>query len=215
MAKKSLQLKVCGMMELENLQMVAALHPDYIGFIFYDQSPRYAGDSLTAEAAKGLPSGIAKVGVFVNSTTAFITGKVKEYQLNLVQLHGGETAEQCQQLREKGLKVIKAFAMDNAFDFNRLIPYKPFVDYFLFDTKGKSFGGNGQLFDWRILEAYDQEIPFFLSGGIALEHLEAIGALAGMNMHALDVNSKFEVYPGFKDITKLQQLKKQLVEKEI
>lgn len=210
MKEDKLKLKVCGMREAEDLQQLALLAPEYVGFIFYNQSPRYAAEVLDPAVAHALPETIKKVGVFVNSSTREILEKVKAYQLDLVQLHGGETPEQCQELKKSGIKIIKAFAIGNFFDFDKLLPFTPFVDYFLFDTKGKNHGGNGETFDWGILRDYSYDIPFFLSGGIDLEHVSFIHDLPYLNLHALDINSKFEIRPGIKDMKKLQLFKDNL-----
>jgi phosphoribosylanthranilate isomerase len=208
-----MKIKVCGMREPQNITNVVALGIDYIGFIFYQQSPRYVGNfQKELMRIKTLnESKTQYVGVFVNHSLEFIIEKVKEYDLDLVQLHGHETAEFCSELRERSLeaqisvKFIKVFSMGEGFDFSQLIDYKPLVDYFLFDTKGKNLGGNGLTFDWRILENYDNEIPFFLSGGLDIHHHEEIKALKHLNIHALDINSKFEINAGLKDVEKISR----------
>ncbi|MCU0391902.1 MAG: phosphoribosylanthranilate isomerase [Thermoflexibacter sp.] len=208
-----MKIKVCGMREPQNITDVVALGIDYIGFIFYQQSPRYVGNfQKELMRIKTLnESKTQYVGVFVNHSLEFMIEKVKEYDLDLVQLHGHETAEFCSELRERSseaqisVKFIKVFSMGEGFDFSQLIDYKPLVDYFLFDTKGKNLGGNGLTFDWRILENYDNEIPFFLSGGLDIHHHEEIKALKHLNIHALDINSKFEINAGLKDVEKISR----------
>jgi phosphoribosylanthranilate isomerase len=206
-----MKLKVCGMRESTNISELLKLSPDFVGFIFFAKSKRDVADSLDAELLASFPDSTQKVGVFVNAELDFVKGKVEQFGLNLVQLHGDESPEYCFDLKSKGIKVMKVFSVAESFDFNQLEAYKPYVDFFLFDTKGKERGGNGVQFDWSILKGYDQEIPFFLSGGIDLENLEQLSELKGMNLHAIDVNSKFEIEPGLKDVGRLKELKERLL----
>jgi phosphoribosylanthranilate isomerase len=202
-----MKLKVCGMRETTNISELLKLSPDFVGFIFFAKSKRDVADSLDAELLASFPNSTQKVGVFVNAELDFVKGKVEQFGLELVQLHGDESPEYCFDLKSKGINVMKVFSVGESFDFNQLETYKPYVDFFLFDTKGKERGGNGVQFEWSILKGYDQEIPFFLSGGIDLENLEQLSELKGMNLHAIDVNSKFEIEPGLKDIEKLKELR--------
>lgn len=194
------------MRDAENILQVAALQPSYMGFIFYSKSPRYVGEDFQVPA--DLPEAIWKVGVFVNEATDQILRQVNRLGLHYVQLHGHEPVEQVKELKEKGIKVIKVFSVDDDFDFSATVPYQESVEYFLFDTKGKYFGGNAQVFNWEVLKQYDQKVPFFLSGGIGPENAENIKALSGMNLHALDVNSGVESKPGLKDLGKIEKLNK-------
>ena len=202
-----LKLKICGMCNPENIAEVAELQPDYMGFIFYEKSPRYVGEQFVMPAIK---STIQKVGIFVNQDNSYILSKVEKCKLDFVQLHGTETAEQCKLLADKGLKIIKAFSIDESFDFKAIRSYTEYVNYVLFDTKGKHFGGNAKVFDWQLLQQYDQQIPFFLSGGISSENVVGIARIKSMNLHALDVNSGVEVSPGIKNISKINELKRVL-----
>jgi phosphoribosylanthranilate isomerase len=192
-------IKVCGMREPTSLAAVVTLQPDFLGFIFYPKSSRYVGEELSAETLATLTAGIRKVGVFVDETTAEIRRRVQEFGLDLVQLHGHEMPAQCQELRESGLAVIKAFSVGTDFDFDLLIPYVGHVNYFLFDTKGAQPGGNGTTFDWSLLERYPLEVPYFLAGGLELAHAEYLRNLRLPGLFALDLNSKFELDPGVKD----------------
>lgn len=203
------KLKVCGMRNKENIQSLLEVQPDYMGFIFYEKSPRFVGEELDADFLNSFPRSVKKVGVFVNAHPDFILKNVKKYNLELVQLHGNETPETCKGLRSRGLTIIKAFSIDNNFNFSRLNNYKSYCDYFLFDTKGQSYGGTGQAFNWDILKNYDNEKPFFLSGGISPVHVEMLTELKGMNMHAVDINSLFETEPGNKDVEKVKKFAKQ------
>ena len=188
-----MKLKICGMKYQANIQEVAALQPDYLGFIFYEKSPRFCNDELPE-----IPNTIAKVGVFVNAPLSEILNKIKAYNLQLVQLHGEESPEICEVLRLINIKVIKTFSIDDVFDFETLRPYEPVCDYFLFDTKGKHYGGNGTTFNWEILKKYPSQKPFFLSGGIGLEEISKLKQL-NLPIYAVDVNSKFETEPGLKN----------------
>lgn len=188
-----MKLKICGMKYRANIQEVAALQPDYLGFIFYEKSPRFCNGELPE-----IPNTIAKVGVFVNAPLSEILNKIKAYNLQLVQLHGEESPEICEVLRLINIKVIKTFSIDDTFDFETLRPYEPVCDYFLFDTKGKHYGGNGTTFNWEILKKYPSQKSFFLSGGIGLEEISKLKQL-NLPIYALDVNSKFETEPGLKN----------------
>ncbi|MFP4504036.1 MAG: phosphoribosylanthranilate isomerase [Cyclobacteriaceae bacterium] len=208
MSKRDIKLKVCGMKFFHNMLKVAQLKPDYLGFIFYEKSRRYMPDTLKPEDLAKLPRRMKKVGVFVNASSEEMIKQAKTYRLNLLQLHGDESPEQCRELKQAGQQIIKVFSIgqDN-FDFSQLNSYKPHVQYFLFDTKGKERGGNGETFDWSQLRRYDQEVPFFLSGGISLDNVALLKEMSFFNIHALDVNSRFELEPGIKDLDLLQKLK--------
>ncbi len=199
-----IKIKVCGMSVYENILDVARLHPNYIGFIFYRGSKRYVGADFTIPP--GFPYEIEKVGVFVNETTEEISRLANQHKLDLIQLHGDEPAGQCEDLRKKGFKVIKAFSIDKEFDFHTVAQYRYVVDYFLFDTKGGQYGGNGVVFNWGLLDRYDQQVPFFLSGGISPLNIAEIGLLKGMNLHAVDVNSGVEENVGIKDVKLITEL---------
>jgi phosphoribosylanthranilate isomerase len=199
-----MKIKVCGMKFPENIRQVADLHPDYMGFIFYAKSKRNVADTLDEKLLKNLHS-ILKVGVFVNEEVDFIVEQADKFGFKFIQLHGDESPEVCSKLKQTGLKVIKAFSVDEKFNFSDTQAYKAVCDFFLFDTKGDGYGGTGKKFDWKILQKYDNEIPFFLSGGIDLVQVEDIKNLRGLNIHALDINSKFEIEPGLKDAEKVKK----------
>ncbi|QIL77757.1 phosphoribosylanthranilate isomerase [Hymenobacter sp. HDW8] len=208
--KPTLYIKVCGMREANSLAAVAALQPNFLGFIFYPKSSRYVGQELSAASLENLPPNIKKVGVFVNEATEVIRQRVQEFELNAVQLHGDETPAQCQVLRSPDLLVIKAFALGGNFDFDTLLPYVPHCDYFLFDTKGEQPGGNGLVFDWQLLRDYSLTVPYFLAGGLDLTHAETLRNLQLPGLFAVDLNSRFEISPGMKDSARLQQMFQQL-----
>lgn len=201
----NMKLKVCGMRDVENIKALIELKPDFMGFIFYDKSPRFVGNDLDVELMNSIPREIKKVGVFVNATVDFILQNVRKYGLNYVQLHGNEMPDFCRNLRLKGVNIIKAFRVDNDFIFSQLNNYKPHVDFFLFDAKGDGYGGNGISFDWNILKKYDNQKPYFLAGGVSLENFDILENIIPQP-YALDVNSKFEIEPALKDIEKLEEL---------
>ena len=204
---RDLKLKICGMKFAANIAAVAGLKPDYLGFIFYDKSPRYISD-VSAELIKYVPSEIKTVGVFVDEDLEIVKKKINLYQLKAVQLHGSEAPEYCAELKTNfnNLEVIKAFGLDEDFDFSILDPYENEVDFFLFDTKTKAHGGSGKTFDWEILNNYTLDEPYFLSGGIDLEHVDAVLGINDERLYALDINSRFEIEPGVKDVEKIKEL---------
>ena len=197
------------MRELENISALSELYPNYIGFIFWSESSRFV-DKKTPSLDKK----IIKTGVFVDATFDYILTKIKDHQLDAVQLHGQESCSYCKVIKDYGLKVIKSFSIKNTFDFNTLKDYENSCDYYLFDTKGKLPGGNGFTFDWKILNKYPSQKPFFLSGGIGVDNLNEIKKLVKTKLpiHAIDVNSKFETAPGNKNIELLKKFKKEIDE---
>ena len=203
------KIKICGMKFSENITEIATLLPDYLGFIFYEKSPRYLENNIPF-----LDKSIQKVGVFVNPTFEEVKEKVTQYKLDLVQLHGEEPEDFCILIENIGIKVIKAFSVDNLFNFSILETYKNSCSYFLFDTKGKQYGGNGTVFDWRILKNYSLDKPYFLSGGIGLEHTDAFEEFSkkeyAKNCISLDLNSRFEIEPGLKNLITLKEFIQQI-----
>jgi phosphoribosylanthranilate isomerase len=207
-----IKLKVCGMRDPDNILQVASMYPDYMGFIFYPKSPRYVHKHF--KIPEFFPLAIKRVGVFVDAAIEEMIEKVRTYKLDYLQLHGNESPELCEALKKSGVGVIKAFSVDSNFDFNITKPYKSFVDFFLFDTKGKFYGGNAEVFDWGVLQKYDQEVPFFLSGGLNAGNISGIASLLKMNIHALDVNSGIEIAPAVKNPALLKKIKKELKDLE-
>lgn len=207
-----MKLKVCGMKHPENILQVAALQPDYLGFIFYEKSARNFESQIPE-----ISNSIKKTGVFVDTALDIVIDKIKTHHLQAVQLHGHESPEYCNRLRQSTtpkLEIIKVFSIKNEFNFDVLKPYENVCDYFLFDTKGKHPGGNGYTFDWNVLNHYPSTKPFFLSGGIGVDQIEELKAFANSKAstycYALDVNSKFEIEPGLKNTTQLQEFIKNL-----
>ncbi len=209
-----MKVKVCGMREPENILALLDLPIDFIGFIFFPESPRYIGKS---PLKKWLPEqserfeDINKVGVFVNAEVEEILNAVHDYELDYIQLHGNESAEYCRELSilwqassVRKARMIKAFAVDEDFDFSQTETYAPYCSYFLFDTKGEKLGGNGIRFNWSILEGYQGVTPFLLSGGIGPEMAEEVNQLDFPQLSGVDINSQFELEPGVKDLTKVK-----------
>lgn len=194
-----------------NIAGVGALFPDYMGFLFYGKSKRYVGD-LSPKVTALLPQGIRKTGVFVNEQLSEVQEIVLKFKLNAVQLHGQESPAYCEALQglNLGIEIIKAFGVGETFDFKVLIPYQQVVDYFLFDTKTPEHGGSGKLFNWSLLKDYPLQVPYFLSGGIGMESLEELQEIDDERLYAIDVNSKFELEPGLKDVDKLKEFKDKL-----
>ncbi len=197
------KIKVCGMRERTNIDSIAALAPDYMGFIFYRKSPRYIGEDYSPENIHHLSDDIKKTGVFVNASEQEISNAVARYELNAVQLHGSESFELCLMVKQMGVEVIKAFQVDEDFDFSVLKPYTEVCDYFLFDTKTKAFGGSGHKFDWSVFNKYDNNKPIFLSGGITQDDVVDVMKLKHLNIYAVDINSRFELEPALKDVEKV------------
>ncbi len=204
-----LKLKICGMKH--NTTAVVELQPDYLGFIFYDKTPR----NFEGPTQKVSPD-IKKVGVFVDATLNFVLQMIEKHDLNIIQLHGNENPSYCEELKgllsQKTIELWKVFSIKDTFDFNLLKPYEAIVDKFLFDTKGKNKGGNGYTFNWTVLKDYPSKKPFVLSGGIGLEEIDDVKSLLKTNLpvYAIDVNSRFETEPGLKDITALKKLNHEL-----
>lgn len=209
----------------DNIEHVAALQPDYLGFIFYEKSARYFDGDIPK-----LTNAIKKVGVFVDAPQEDVLEKIKTHHLLAVQLHGDESPEYCKTLKrhfedfqfelseehnDEKLEIIKVFSIKDNFDFNLLKPYESVCDFYLFDTKGKLPGGNGYTFDWSVLKNYPSTKPYFLSGGIGLEEIETIESFLvkeeSKYCYAIDVNSKFEIEPGLKNIVLLKEFKNNVI----
>jgi phosphoribosylanthranilate isomerase len=201
-----MKIKICGMKYPDNILEVGALLPDYMGFIFWEKSSRYF-DGVIPD----LPESIKKVGVFVDAPLEVVLDKIKTHNLRAVQLHGNESVEYCEILKKntsKLIDIIKVFSILDTFDFAVLNSFESVCDFFLFDTKGKLPGGNGTSFDWKILQQYQSSKPFFLSGGIGLDEMDAVKEILKTNLpvYAIDVNSKFEIEPGLKNINSVRTI---------
>lgn len=217
-----MKIKVCGMREPDNILAVAQLPIDFIGFILFPDSPRYVG-------GKGLPQWLEKhedelgdierVGVFVNAEVDQILNAVHDYRLDYVQLHGDESPEYCRELQTywtissmRSAQIIKVFRVDESFDFEKTQAYERLCAYFLFDTKGKEYGGTGKRFDWSILKKYMGITPYLLSGGIDETMAEEISKLNFKQLEGVDINSRFEEAPARKAVDKVEKFVRALKE---
>lgn len=174
-----------------------------MGFIFYPASSRYAPTELSGAAARALPGGPARVGVFVDAALETMLTTATDYGLDFVQLHGRETPADCAALQAAGLRVIKAVTVGEKLNLSTLRPFVPHVNYFLFDTLGQAPGGNGTVFNWQLLRHYNLPIRYLLAGGIGPEHAAELAQLQLPGLAGIDVNSRFEISPGFKDVNAL------------
>lgn len=219
-------IKTCGLKQPENIAAISQLELDWIGMIFYAKSPRYVGDQDSLlpflqehSASSKQPK---RVGVFVNETFDNILAAIEEYRLDFVQLHGGESAVYARTLRqmldervERQIGIIRAFRVSRAFDFAVTVDFEPYCDYFIFDTKAPQvYGGTGHKFDWSILDRYQGETPFLLSGGIGPTDAAAVSSLTHKALAGVDVNSRFEIEPGLKEVSALQSFIQELRDKK-
>lgn len=206
-----MNIKVCGITQFKQLQQLDAMNIDFAGLIFYKESSRYVGDQLPRKDVKTADFEFKKVGVFVNPELIEVLDAIDEYGLDVVQLHGDETPEMCEDLSSE-VEVIKVFRIteNNKIDIDSLVsPYDAVCDYYLFDTAGlkEGLGGTGRQFDWTLLRQAKIEKPFFLSGGIGPEDAEKIKAFTHPDFFAIDINSRFENNPGNKDMSLILKFK--------
>jgi phosphoribosylanthranilate isomerase len=204
-----MNIKVCGITEMKQLQQLDGLNIDFAGLIFYKESPRYISDKISGKELKKADFDLKKVGVFVNPEMIDVLDAIDEYGLDAVQLHGDETPEMCEDLSSE-VEVIKAFRVTDGVNIDKMVaPYDAVCDYYLFDTGGlkETFGGTGQQFDWSILTKAKIEKPFFLSGGIAVGDTAKIKAFKHPDFFGVDINSRFEKEPGVKDMGLVLQFK--------
>jgi len=203
-----MNIKVCGITTLKQLQQLDGLDVDFAGLIFYKQSPRYAGNKITKEELAGADLDIKKVGVFVNQEFDEIMEIVEEYELDIVQLHGDESPHLCEKISAE-IEVIKAFRVDDKSDKSidyMIAEYDEACDYYLFDAAHKElFGGSGEKFDWNKIAESKIEKPFFLSGGIAPGDAALVKKFRHPDFYGVDINSKFEKEPGVKDMALVLQ----------
>ena len=206
-----MKLKVCGLTKMDQIQELVSLNTDFLGFIFYEKSPRYVLHHLSLKEIAEIPH-FGKVGVFVNESIKAIVEITTESQLDIIQLHGDEDEKFILQLRQilgNIIKIIKVIRIGNqSFDeLQKTINQQPSsVNYLLFDTDSKTFGGTGKTFDWQILNEIEISKPYFLSGGISLENIHQLSTINHQPL-ALDINSKFETEPGSKDLEKIKTFK--------
>lgn len=200
-----MELKVCGITTSENIMELIPLEVSRLGFIFYHMSKRYVYGKLIEDGLKAIPKHIKKTGVFVNAEIAEIEQIINQYQLDSIQLHGDESPELCNHFRRK-VEVIKTISIRDKSSFETAKLYGNACDLFLFDTQSEHYGGTGKTFDWQWLEEYTLDKPFYLSGGISMENVEEIKKIKHGKLIGIDINSKFEIRPGIKDIEKIKQL---------
>lgn len=204
--------KVCGITQLKQLQQLDGLDIDFAGLIFYKDSPRYVGDMIAKEDLKNSDFDLKKVGVFVNADYDEIMQVVEDYGLDVVQLHGDESPELCEDLSDE-VEVIKAFKVgksDISID-EMVADYDEVCDYYLFDTASDEvIGGSGEKFNWKLLSDSKIEKPFFLSGGIGVDDVAKVKAFKHPDYYAVDINSKVEKEPGVKDMALVLQFRQGL-----
>lgn len=200
-----MNIKVCGITEMKQLQQLDGLDIDFAGLIFFKDSPRYVGEKLSKKEVKKADFDLKKVGVFVNPEMIDVLDAIDDYGLDVVQLHGDESPEMCEDLSSE-VEVIKAFRIAGDENIDELVaPYDAVCDYYLFDTGSlkESFGGTGKQFDWNILTRAKIEKPFFLSGGIGPDDAPKVKAFKHPDFFGVDINSLFEKEPGVKDMSKV------------
>lgn len=202
MMSKSTKIKICGISNLEDGRFASGLFVDYLGFIFYEKSPRYI-EPAKAGAIINWLEGPEKVGVFVNQPLDEVNATAKETGLDLVQLHGKETPEYCELIEKPIIKAVHITEDSTKESLeSKIKEYDSVVDYFLFDTKiGDQWGGTGQTFDWNLIKEITDK-PFFLSGGLNAENVTE--AIATANPYAVDISSSIEEEPGLKDLEKME-----------
>ena len=200
-----MELKVCGITTTENIMELIPMNISRLGFIFYHMSKRYVYGKLIEDGLKEIPKRIKKTGVFVNAEIAEIEQIIDQNQLDSIQLHGDESPEFCTYFRTK-TEVIKTISIRDKSSFETAKLYGNACDLFLFDTQSEHYGGTGKTFDWQWLEKYTLDKPFYLSGGISIENFEEIKKIRHEKLIGIDINSKFEIRPGIKDIEKIKQL---------
>ncbi len=205
-------IKVCGMCDTEKLLQLSELDIDMLGFIFYPKSKRYVEAKIDSDDLLKIRPEISKVGVFVDSSSNEIIEIARKWNLETLQLHGSETPELCLKMKQEGHTVIKAFNLTVENDFNK---YEQVCDYFLFDTPTEQYGGSGKKFDWNLLEKYNGTLPFILSGGIGPEDYEEILSIRHPQFAGIDINSKFEINPGIKDVDKVKEFVIRIREQEL
>lgn len=209
-----MRIKVCGMTQMEQVEQLGEMGVTFAGFIFYPKSPRYVFKNITTTQIRR-ENNVNKVGVFVNASVEEVLHMVDECRLHMVQLHGDETPKYCEKIADY-VSVVKAFRLSENDDINWMIrPYMDVCDMFMFDTMGAGYGGTGKKFDWTMLKDATVGKPFFLSGGIEPGDEENLEAFAkepvAKALFAVDINSKFEISPGIKDIEKVRKFVDKLI----
>ncbi len=205
-----IKIKVCGMRDSLNIKEICNAGPDYLGIIFFSGSKRYVGPDADNTPFQQIPGRIKKVGVFVDEQPEKMLKTAYRFDLDLIQLHGHESVNDCRKIKSAGYPVIKAFGVDAGFNFTSLAPFLQFCDYFLFDTKSVQYGGTGQKFDWGKILQYKYNVPFFLSGGIGPDDSAVIREINHPAFFAVDINSRFETEPGLKNVSHVKAFIKEI-----
>lgn len=202
-------IKVCGIKDHQNYTDLVAKGINWIGLNFYNKSKRYVCDpSYFYKNNKA--ENTEHIGVFVNEEIENIKQIKEHYALDYIQLHGGEDVAFCKEVNTFS-KVIKVFSIGQEFDFESLSAFD-FCQMFLFDTQTPDFGGSGKKFDWTLIKQYKGDTPFLLAGGISLEDVNVIKSIKHPSFIGVDINSKFEDKPGFKNIGLVDNFKKEIDE---
>ena len=201
-----MKLKVCGLTNKENImEILSDVHPDYLGFIFYEHSSRFVENKLDAGFVKSLPESIHKTGVFVDAPEEYILDRASQYGITTLQMHGKESPDFCRRFIDKGYEIIKVFNIYKSFDISTMNAYGNSCDFFLFDRAGKYKGGNGVKFNWDILQQYTLNKPYFLSGGVAPDDGAYVKAIKDRRIYGVDINSRFETSKGIKNTAHVKQ----------
>jgi phosphoribosylanthranilate isomerase len=193
------KVKICGITNLDDALLACELGADALGFVFYKPSPRYLEPQRAGEIMKKLPPFVAKVGVFVNLPLGDLNRLCQRLPLDLIQLHGDETADYCHHISRP---VLKAFRVKSNFDLQRLRDYQ--IAGFVLDAYVNDYiyGGSGATFDWRVARDASRFGKIVLAGGLHADNV--IAALRTAQPYAVDVSSGVEAYPGKKDPQKLK-----------
>lgn len=215
-----MKIKICGLTQPENIKEILLQQPDMVGFIFYAKSPRMVDEKSLPqwiEENEALFGDIKRVGVFVDAKIDYVLNAVHDFKLDFIQLHGTESPEYCREIQDywnfssiRKAAFIKAFQVDEQFDFSAVQSYEGICSYFLFDTKSAQHGGSGKKFDWSILNNYKGVTPFLLSGGIGPDDAAAVKKLNIPQLAGIDINSRFESEPGVKEVAKVETFLKTL-----
>ena len=197
------KVKICGITSLEDARFVSGALAHYMGFVFYEESPRQVSPAKAGAMINWL-HGPDCVGVFVNQPLDDVNMIGRQTGIDYVQLHGNENPDYCSLVDKPIIKAIHVEEGDSSADLNRRIePYLDYVEYLLFDTKiDRQWGGTGQVFDWSILDEVAQGVPYFLAGGLNAENIRE--ACRQVHPFAVDVSSGLEAEPGTKDFDKVE-----------
>lgn len=192
-----MKVKLCGFKEENSLKAAIAAKCDFIGFIFYEKSPRFVTIENAAKLAKLVPQSISKVAIVVDTKIEFLEEIAQKFSPQFFQFHGKESVEFLQKVKEKfpQIKIIKAFAINEIKDLQQIENFKQVADLFLFDGKN---AGSGQKFDWEILHNFSCKKDWFLSGGLNINNIDSALEITGAKM--IDISSGLEEIRGKKSV---------------